>query len=327
MIVYFDTVRRKRPVKKGGELIQLDWSTKRIKKKVRLFPTDPTVKYDPNPRGNSRGGKGILVTADEVYVGTYHTILVFDHNMKLKRRITNNLFVNIHEMCFSGENIWVSSAAIDCAVMVNMTGGTVKTWWPGEEGALQKRFGLTSAAIDKEADNRVKHIHAEPGTKDGHTHLNGIMKSETGTYVLLNRLGVVVRIEPGVQIILEDSLIKGGHSPVVSADGEQLILCSSFNKCILFYDIKSGQLVKKIDLLDFKEVADLHKKHPDQPYNKSIFVRGLELIDKNRFLVGISPASILEIDISREKLLDFYQYSADVGDAVHGLAHRREPTE
>jgi hypothetical protein len=80
-------------------------------------------------------------------------------------------------------------------------------------------------------------------------------------------------------------------------------------------------LVKQIDLLNFDPIADLHQAHPDQPFNQSIFVRGLKMIDERRILVGIAPASILELDMESICLLDFFQYSDDVGDAVHGLAH------
>jgi hypothetical protein len=188
---------------------------------------------------------------------------------------------------------------------------------------LQERFGLQPMTIDKQADNRLTYLHAELGTKEGHTHLNSVTRWNSQTYVLLNRLGAVVRIEPDVNIIVQDKLVKGAHSPVVSIDGKRIILCSSFNKCVLVYDIETGELLKQINLLDFEEVVRLHEKYPDQPFNKSIFVRGLEIVDKDRILVGVSPASILEIDIGRDKLLDFYRYSSDVGDAVHGLAHLR----
>ena len=83
-------------------------------------------------------------------------------------------------------------------------------------------------------------------------------------------------------------------------------------------------MIKKIHLLDFEKITDLNKKYLDQPYNKSIFVWGLEIIDSNRILVGVSPASILEIDIDKNKLLDFYQYSPDVDDTIHGLAHLKK---
>jgi len=76
--------------------------------------------------------------------------------------------------------------------------------------------------------------------------------------------------------------------------------------------------------LDYSEIAYLHKTYPDQPYNKSIFVRGLEIIDTHRILVGVAPATVLEMDINENQLLDFYQYSSDVGDAIHGLVHSHE---
>ena len=321
MIIYFDTVRRKRPVKQGGELIKLDWSTKKVIKKMTLFPSDPDIEHDPNPRGNSRGGKGIIVNKNEIYVGTYHTILVFDHNLNLKRKITNNLFANIHEMSFSGENIWASCTTIDCTVKVDQNGKTLKSWWPREEPLLQKKYGLFPMEIDKKADNRLTYLHAELEKKDGHTHLNSVAKFGEHTYVLLNRLGIMVQIEPVIKIVLEDKLIRGGHSPVVSGNGKQMILCSSFRKKILFFDLENGHLLKEIFLMDFPEIQHLHKEYPDQPFNKSIFVRGIEIIDSNRILVGVAPASVLEIDISRNKLLDFFQYSTNVGDAIHGLVH------
>ena len=321
MIIYFDTVKRKRPVKEGGELVKMDWTAKKVLKTVPIYPFDPEIEDDPNPRGNSRGGKGILIPGDELFVGTYHSILVYDLDLNFKRKITNNLFVNIHEMCFSSENIWVSATAIDGAVLVDRQGSTLKTWWPREEPLLQEKFGLRPMEIDKNADNRLKHIHAELSTKEHHTHLNGVIKSAEKTYALLNKLGAVVQVEPVVKIAVEDESIRGAHSPKISRDGRQLILCSSFKKEVLFYDLEKGTLDKRIPLLDFAEIARLHEESPDQPFNQSIFVRGLEIIDQERILVGISPASILEIDIEQFRLLDFYRYSSDVGDAVHGLAY------
>jgi hypothetical protein len=321
VIVYFDTVRRKRPVEEGGELVKLDWSAKKIIKTVPLFPSDPDIESDPNPRGNSRGGKGIIISGDEIFAGTYHSILVFDPDLNLKRRITSNLFVNIHELCFAGKYIWVSSTTIDCAVKVTRDGKTVKTWWPREEPALQQKFGLTPMDIDKSADNRLRYIDAELSTKQSHTHLNSVITWGDHTYVLLNKMGALIQIEPALKVVLEDPLLKGAHSPAITGDGSRFILCSSFNHALLIYDRMRGNMIKKIELLDFKEIKHLQQQSPDQPFNKSIFVRGLELVDNGRVLAGIAPAGILEIDTEKNRLLDFYQYSSEVGDAVHGLAH------
>ncbi|MCU0285878.1 MAG: hypothetical protein MUF15_05720 [Acidobacteria bacterium] len=320
MIIYFDTVKRKRPVKEGGELVKMDWNTKKILKHVPVFPFDPDIDDDPNPRGNSRGGKGIVVTGEELYVGTYHSILVFDFDLHLKRKISHNLFVNIHEMCLDKENIWVSSTAVDCALLVTPEGKTIKSWWPREETLLQEKYGLQPMDIDKTSDNRLIHIHAELSTKPHHTHLNSVVKYGCRIYALLNKLGIVVQVEPELKIAVDDPAVRGAHSPVISTSGDRLLLCSSIQKCIMVYDLESGKTLNQIDLLNFPVIAKLYQTYPDQPFNRSIFARGLEIIDDHRILAGISPAAVLEIDIHKNQLLDFFQYSTEVGDAVHGLA-------
>lgn len=321
MIVYFNTVRRRRPIREGGELVKLDWPEKKVLRSLPLFPYDPDIDDDPNPRGNSRGGKGMFIRDGELFVGTYHTIHVYDLDLNLKRRISNPLFANIHEICADGEDIWVSSTTIDCALKVNRSGRTLKSWWPREEPLLRARYGLVPLEFDKEADNRLRHLHQELSQQASHTHLNAVCRFGDRTYALLNRQGALVQIAPDVRLVIEDERLRASHSPAIVAAGRQVAICSSFHKEILFYDLENGALARRIRLLAFPEVAALRNEHPDQPFNASIFVRGLECVGPERLLVGISPATILEIDAGGERLLSWFQYGRDVGDAVHGLTH------
>ena len=80
MIVYFSTVVRAAPQEKGGELVKVDWDTKRVLARTPIVPANPSV-LDRNSRGSTRGGRGILVDEDYVYVASYHSILVFDHQL------------------------------------------------------------------------------------------------------------------------------------------------------------------------------------------------------------------------------------------------------
>ncbi len=57
----FGTVVRNAPVKQGGELVLLDWKKKTVIKTVPVFPDNPSMDDDPNPRGNTRGCKGIAI--------------------------------------------------------------------------------------------------------------------------------------------------------------------------------------------------------------------------------------------------------------------------
>jgi hypothetical protein len=319
MIVYFDMVKRRRPVREGGELVKLDWERKTVLKSVSLYPTAPDIHDDPNPRGNSRGGKGIVLSGEELFVGTYHSILVFDLDLNLKRTISCDLFVNIHELCLDGTDIWVSSTQIDAAILTSSAGRIKKSWWPREEPGLQARFGLTPLVLDKSRDNRLLFLQYDIACDPHHTHLNSVFKSGADTFVLLSRQGAVVQIEPEVKVVLEDSRLREAHSPVVSVAGNILCVCASRNRSILMYDLNLGRCVRQVDLLGFPEITGYLEQHPSERYCWSIYVRGLRMLTDTRVLVGISPAAILEIDVEHEKLLDFFPYSHDVGDVVHGL--------
>ncbi len=321
MIIYFSTVKRKRPVKEGGESVKLDWDIKRVIKTLPVFPTDPDIDTDPNPRGNSRGGKGVIISNNEIYVGTYHSVLIYDLELNYLRKITNNLFVGVHEICEYKDTLWVSSTAIDCALKTNKEGEILDSFWPRDNEILQKDFNLFPIDINREIDNRIAFLNSEMSTKKSHTHLNCVTCYQDNVFVLLNKFGLFIRIKPVFEIIINDNNLIGAHSAIINNEGNNVYICGSFSSSILIYDLNLGKLVDKIDLLQFDIVKKFAAQYPDQPFNKTIFVRGLDILDKSRVLVGISPASILEVDIKEKKLLSHYQYSTDVGDAIHGLAH------
>jgi hypothetical protein len=323
VIILFDTVRRHKPVREAGELVAVRWESKELLRTIPLFPDEPAIDDDPNPRGNSRGGKGIAARGDEIFVGTYHTVLVFDRNLDLRRRITNNLFVNVHEIHPVAEGLWVSSTAIDCALLVDAAGRTLRTFWPREQPLLTERFGLTPLTLDKAADNRLLHLHKLRSTERHHTHLNAVFGRDSAVYVLLNAQGAVVRIEPDVAVVLEDPGLVSAHSPAFLGDG-RLAICSSIRRQVLVADLSSGKIVDRLDLTEFAEVRRIMAAAPDRPFNRSIFARGLAPLADGRVLVGISPAAILEVDLARRELLDVYRHSREVEDAVHGLAVLRE---
>ena len=95
MQIFFSTVVRKSPLNISGELVKLDWSSKQIIKKVPIIPEG--IEYDPNPRGNARGGRGIEVMGDTVVIAAYHTLMLFDKALNHQKNISHNLMVGLHE--------------------------------------------------------------------------------------------------------------------------------------------------------------------------------------------------------------------------------------
>ena len=95
--LFFSTVVRAAPLLDGGELVRLDWECKEVRARAPLAPLNMALR-DQNPRGNCRGGRGIWLTADSVFVATYDGVRSFDHALNPKGDVSNSLLVDLHEV-------------------------------------------------------------------------------------------------------------------------------------------------------------------------------------------------------------------------------------
>jgi hypothetical protein len=338
MIVYFSTVIRAAPIPQGGELVALDWERKTIVARHAVIPGDPPL-CDPNPRGGTRGGRGILIRNGEVLVASYHTLHSFDRNLRPTRELSNPLFANLHEMCWDGDNIWSSSTAIDAAVKISADGAPLDAWWAREDPVVARRFEISPLEIDKRADNRATFVDVG-NTAPGHVHLNAVTLFDGHPVVVLNRYGCIVRLYP-TEVLFEDPLLQGCHNLVVTPDGH-LLINNSRNRSLDVFSAK-GRLVCRHKLDKFPIVRSILRKHRwqrtqswlarhGQPrrlfqrlftaavMSRPVFVRGLCLTPGHSVLVGISPAAILELDWKSGRLIDQFIHATDVCVCVHGLA-------
>lgn len=316
MDVYFTTVVRMAPHTEGGEIVRLDWDTKKVLARDPMVPTDPWVD-DPNPRGNARGGRGIVQVGRRLFAALYHSVRVFDRELNDLGRISNNLFVGLHEMSLSGDALWVASTAIDAAIKVDLEGSLIGDWWARENRNLQERFELEPMRIDKNADNRLLWLEQKVTRHPSHTHLNAVTPHNGDLYVLLNRFGAVYDITAD-RLVLADERLAGCHN--LAFVGEAMLINDSRGSGLMVYD-RRGSLERRIDLLEFPEIKALRDKVRDANLQKRpVFVRGLGAVNDRRVLLGISAATVVEIDLYTGELVDLFQYSPDVAVCVHGLA-------
>lgn len=330
MEIHFSTVIRTSPVNRGGEFLKLDWGKKEIINRHTIYPKNPEVD-DPNPRGNTRGGRGIILFENEVLVASYHTIEVFNHKDELIRSISNNLFAGLHEIKPDENNdIWAASTAIDAAVKVDRKSGQVlDTFWPREDPFFAKVFNLKPLEIDKNVDNRTRFLTGRFQDKS-HLHLNAVTPFNGHVYALFNRPGAIVNLSKS-EIVVVDKFLKGAHNLEIFQDGTTLVNSTTGNR-ILFYDIHRGRKIKEIDMLKFnwpKQILTrnqssffhkaIKKLFKSQPVAKPLFWRGMA-VDGDYIFVGTSPASILCLNYKTNKLADLYSFSDDRRVCVHGLA-------
>lgn len=341
MMVYFATVRRMAPVNRSGELVQLDWDRRRVVAETPLVPVNPTVKDDPNPRGGTRGGRGVLLNGHNVFAATYHSVHVFTRDLQPLGQITHRLFSNLHELSWDGEAMWVTSTGVDAALKVDREGGVQASWWPREDPAIASHFRLQPLDIDKSRDNRLAFMGRDGSeSSPSHVHLNAAAVHEGRPVMLLNRFGSLVQLNP-TRILIEDPAIKGCHNVLAASNGH-LLINDSHHMAVCVFD-RSGSRVRRIDLTQYEPVQRLLRRttgarvknwlrshgRPQRVFRKllgrpvtvkPIYVRGLCETGRGTVLVGISPASILEIDWQTGRLLGDFTYSTDLKVCVHGLA-------
>jgi hypothetical protein len=330
--VCFSTVVRAAPLENGGEVVLLDWQDKTVEAKRPIYPTRPEIE-DPNPRGNARGGRGIEVTDGGVIVASYHTLRVYDRELRHLRDVSHPLMAGLHEIR-SDDNgqIAVSSTSIDAVLVMDLASGrAVRQYWPREMPGLQRDLDLTPLQIDKKVDNRTRFLATKHARDPSHLHLNSADTWRGEMYALFNAFGVIANLDRD-EILIQDEALRHGHSLLIKDNGTALVN-NTFGRAVCIYDLHTRTLKRTISLTKFGLVRHLILKHqlsylargilkrllfPQLSAPRPVFVRGLDRVGDLLF-VGISPAAILCIDWRSGELVDFYRYSEDVAVCIHGL--------
>jgi hypothetical protein len=327
MRVFLSTVVRGAPAELGGELIAVDWNSRQILKRLPVFPSHPEV-ADPNSRGNARGGRGIALLPEELFVANYHSLVGFDFNLQPTRTLSSFQFGGLHELKVVPEGIWVSATSLGAVHLMDLQGKLLKSWWAHEDPLVREKFDPTEFVVDKTRDNRLAYLKSL-----SKVHLNNVEVFDGRVYVTLNNHGAVLRLFP-TEIVAHDPALKGCHNGLVTPRGE-LLVNDSHHHTVVVFDLQEGHVLRKINLLDFPEVARINaapaayrhislrvrlmnwlkRKRVARP----LFTRGMCLLDDSRVLIGISPATVLEVDFRSGRLLDYFQLSHYVNECIHGL--------
>lgn len=335
MKLYFTTIVRGAPVQEAGELVCLDWNTKKIQSRVPIFPENPVI-HDPNPRGNTRGGRGIVILPDgDLLVASYHSLYVFSRELAKKLQFSHGLLAGLHEVTLSQRStVWVASTSIDAALEFEYPSfNLVSQIWPREMPGIQQTLNVEPLSIDKDADNRARFLEERYAKHPHHLHLNIVREWDGHVYALFHSFGVIADLSLD-KIIVRDPALKGAHNLSFFDDGIAAVN-NTYRRAIQFYDLRAGKLVREINVVAYPEVRHLVSPFQEFMYwargawNRigikrvsnplPFFLRGMDTDGKYLF-IGTSPAAILQIEISSGKLVDLFSYSHDLAYCIHGLA-------
>ena len=334
MKVAFGTVVRGAPISRGGELGLLDWETGRIERRVPIVPRDPDLEHDANPRGNSRGCRGIAVVDGQLVAANYHTLQFFGADLREARRLSHGLMTGLHELWSPGDGtLWLTSTAIDAALRYDLASGELlEARWPREHPELRKRLGLEPLALDKTADNRQTFLNQNEQARGTHLHLNAVAGWRGRLIALFNRHGCIADLDSG-RVLVEQDHLRRAHNLVALPDGTVLVN-DTVGKAVRSYDLETGRQVRALSLLDYPEVARHWRlgrrqllwraalsavvSRARRPPSMALMVRGLAY-HEGQILVGLSPAAVVRLDWDTGKLVGFRRFSRSIGECIHGL--------
>lgn len=332
MIIYFGTVARAAPLSEAGSLFKLDWERKTIIKEVPITPTEPSVRHDPNARGNVRGCRGVCVVNNQVIAADYHTVNIFDRDLNLKRKISHGLMVGLHESHITDTSIWVTSTTLDAALKYRLEDGALEaSYWPREMPEFQQAFNLDPLVIDKAADNRLKFLEEGSFRGTSHLHLNAVCEFRGEIYALFHSKCAVANLSRGT-IVIQDENLKHAHNLIMEEPG--VVYVNDTRRTVIRqYDLESGKQIRAINvrkmrginLLLLKSVAKAVKEmggaflsNRRKATARPLYLRGL-VIRGDYIFAGFSPATIVCINKSTGELVDYYYHCNDMRVCIHGL--------
>lgn len=340
MKIVSTTVKRHAPVTAGGCVRITDWTTGEQVAERPVFPTNPSID-DPNPRGNSRGGRGVVICDGAIVVANYHTLEVCDGQLRPIGTISKGNFAGIHELSHRGERLFVASTANNSAAELSLEAIRAVVagencampahhWWPTENAEACEQLGIPQTLYpNKFSDNRLRHLDLHNRGKAGHLHLNAVDADANAVYALLNKPGVILRLDT-MQVVLRHPSLEGAHNLNFIAPNRAWVVSTRTGR-LVECDVQQGEVRPIINLNETpfaKKV--LAKRWWGQRWplgassgrnsaTRPLFWRGLAVND-DWILIGTSPAAILVFDRRTQAYHSVLPFSRDVREIIHGIA-------
>ena len=287
-------------------------------------------KEDPNPRGGTRGARGIAVHGDRFVVGTHEDITVLDSRWSLVRRFTHPILSSVHDVLADDRGILVSCTRGDSVARFDWEGELVDWWALGADRALAKALNLHMVRpFDPSADYRDPRIDLQGWST---THLNGLGRGGAGILVSLGRVSdrrkivrgpfrkqprpdpasyAIVALPPDGQlrdaaatIVLHrtDLPVEApNHNP--AQDGDLVLYNDSNRNSFVVWDLAAGREVHAVPI-------------PGDPP----FARGLLRLRPGRWLVGSQkPLALYEVDIEAGEIVATHDLQGDPEETVYAI--------
>lgn len=296
-----------------GYLIEIDWSSGSVERRVPI-PLDTGHPFW-NARGGNRGGRGVCVHEDVLYVATSMSVLKYDKNLKPIGEVTHPHLAGLHEIYVDDSGIWFTSTLHDLVLKTNFEGKLIDEWWGSESSVLQEYFNFSSRNYNLNLDFPAESFEEkyEEYCSEERLHINTVKVIGDEVYVLSNNKGALIRIRPTPEkVIIHDRQLESPHNSVIYPSGKVLVN-NTKKKSICIYSLETGKLNRVL------RTSLSHTNGSSKQFAKAGWQRGLTAIDEDVCLVGTSPAAIFEVDVERALIGRVVTIDDDVRHCIHGL--------
>jgi hypothetical protein len=313
-----------------GQVFEIDWSTRDIVHRMPV-PSPQSAVSDFNPRGGMRGGRGVRVWDDRVYVANFDTVSVYDRRWRQVARLSDPWAVDIHEIDVGPGGIWLSCSILDLVLRLDHDGRRLDQWHLSDSPQLARRLGLKSKPIDSATDFRRE---APAVGRDG-VHLNSVQAVDDEHLVLNFGRVLPQRLVPRV---LDRLMLLSRRSDNPSALTR--LLCGR-RDCIVRLDLRQRQRPEVLfDVPTFRpshnggllpdgtgvlchERGELLRwrlrRRPDRIPLPGVWWRGLAALSPRTLLIGTQPCGLLEVDVEEGRVTGSLTLPAEASESIHGL--------
>jgi hypothetical protein len=285
---------------------------------------------DPNPRGGTRGGRGVAVHVDRFVLGTHEDVTVLDAGWRLVRRFTHPILSSVHDVLADERGIWVSCTRGDSVALFDWEGELADWWSLGTDPKLVQALNLHLVRpFDPAADYRDPRIDLQGWSTVG---LNGLGRGPSGVLVSLGRIAdrvkrprlpfgkpplldppsfAIVALPPqarlretAASIVLHRTDLRVEAPNHNAAEEEDLLLYNDSNRsALVVWDRAAGRELHAVPI-------------PGDP----AFARGLCRIAPGRWLVGSQkPLALYAVDVEAGAIVASYDLNGDDEETVYAI--------
>jgi len=313
-VVITSVVRYAVPTEMSGWLRVLDLATGETNFKT-LVPESVWRRHDPNPRGGTRGTRGVSVHGERLVIAGADRLYVFDTHWRLVGELTHRLMGDVHDVLAEERGIWVASTGCDALLLYDWDGELLETWPLREDERLMAELGrpghwlpLLEPDVDYR-DPRARNVF-DAMHLNGLAHGNGVLLLSLGRVTTreedAGRAGssAIVRFDGvGFEVLYRRAGVVVPNHNVAEAD-DRLLFNDSNRHCVVVHDRRTNTEVGAVSI-------------PGDPP----FVRGLARVEPDLWLVGSqAPLAVYAVDAERARRVAEYRLDGVEHEAVYGIS-------